>query len=187
MSVFRPEFIEALSLLARASDDVASKGYERPILVGGAAVEFNTGSAVVSGDFDFVTPDQRAFEEALIVRGFRKEDRAGRLLRGLYHPDLMLGVEVVSGSLFDGRSDLSRIQLVEIVDGKAIAIAPVEDLIADRLGQYVSTEARVPEMLDQAVKMLQFADHLDETYLDKRIRDETAGQLGLGYLKERAK
>ena len=31
-------------------------GYPRPILVGGAAVEFYTGGAVVSGDFDIVTP-----------------------------------------------------------------------------------------------------------------------------------
>jgi hypothetical protein len=118
MAVFRPEFIEALSLLAKACEDVASRGYERPILVGGAAVEFHTGSAVVSGDFDFVTGDQRAFEEALMVYGFRKEDRTGRLLRGLYHPDLLLGVEVVSGSPFDGHSDQQRIQLVEVTDGR---------------------------------------------------------------------
>jgi hypothetical protein len=39
---------------------------------------------------------------------------------------------------------------------------PVEDLIADRMGQYVSTDTRVPEMLDQAIK------------------------LGLAYLKEQA-
>jgi hypothetical protein len=186
MAVFRPEFIQALSLLARACEDVAAKGYQRPILVGGAAVEFHTGSAVVSGDFDFVTGDQRAFEDALIAYGFRKEDRAGRLLRGLYHPDLLLGVEVVSGAPFDGYSDLRRVQLVEIVDTKSIAIAPVEDLIADRMGQYVSTETRVPEMLDQAMKMFRLADRLDETYLDKRIREETAGELGLEYLKERA-
>jgi hypothetical protein len=69
VSVFRPEFIEALSLLARASDDLATKGYDRPVLVGGGAVEFHTGSAVVSGDFDFVSDEQRAFEDALISYG----------------------------------------------------------------------------------------------------------------------
>ena len=161
-SVFRPAFIEALSLLARACDEVAAKGFERPILVGGAAVEFHTGSAVVSGDFDFVAEDQRAFEDALISYGFRREDRPGWLLRGLYHPELSLGVEFVSGLLFDGRSDVQRVQLVEIVDGKAVAIAPVEDLIADRLGQYASGTA--PEMLGQAIKLFQLADRLDEAY-----------------------
>jgi hypothetical protein len=105
----------------------------------------------------------------------------------LYHPDLLLGVEVVSGALFDGQSDLTRVQLVEVVDGKAIAIAPVDDLIADRMGQYVSAAARVPEMLDQAVKMFRLADRLDEHYLDERIHQETGGQLNLEYLTERAR
>ena len=187
MALFRPAFIEALSLLAKACDDLADKGYERPILVGGGAVEFHTGSLVVSGDFDFVTDDQLAFEEALIEHGFRREDRVNRLLRGLYHPQLSIGVEVVSGSLFDGRSDLDRVQLVEILDGKAVAIAPVEDLIADRMGQYASTKNRVPEMLDQAIQLFRLADHLDESYLERRIGEETCGELDLTHLKEQIK
>jgi hypothetical protein len=187
MAAFRPAFIEALSLLAQACDDLADKGYERPVLVGGAAVEFHTGSFVVSGDFDFVTDNQLAFEEALIGHGFRREDRANRLLRGLHHPQLGLGVEVVSGRLFDGRSDLHRVQLVEIVDGKAVAIAAVEDLIADRMGQYASTRNRVPEMLDQAIQLFRLAEHVDESYLGKRIGEETGGELDLTYLKEQMK
>ena len=55
MSIFRPEFIEVLSLLARTCADLAARGYDRPVLGGGAAVEFHTDGAVVSGDFDFVT------------------------------------------------------------------------------------------------------------------------------------
>jgi hypothetical protein len=79
------------------------------------------------------------------------------------------------------------VQLVEIVDGKVIAIAPVEDMIADRMGQYVSRESRVPAMLDQAIKLFQLADSLDEDYLDQRLRDETGGELDLTFLKEQAK
>ena len=187
MALFRPAFIEALSLLAKACDDLADKGYERPILVGGAAVEFHTGGLVVSGDFDFVTDDQQAFEAALTRYGFRRENRVNRLLRGLYHPQFSVGVEVVSGRLFDGRSDLHRVQLVEIVDGKAVAIAAVEDLIADRMGQYASTEIRIPEMLDQAIQLFRLADHLDEAYLAKRIAEETNGELDLAYLKGQIK
>jgi hypothetical protein len=94
-------------------------------------------------------------------------------------------VEVVSGSLFEGRSDLNRVLLVDIAEGKAVAIAPIEDLIADRMGQYVSTASRVPEMLDQATKLLLLADSLDETYLERRIREETLGELGLEVLRSR--
>jgi hypothetical protein len=69
MGVFRPEFIEALSLLAQVCDEVERKGYPRPILVGGAAVEFHTGGAVI-WRFDFVTPAHEAFEELLPKYGF---------------------------------------------------------------------------------------------------------------------
>jgi hypothetical protein len=184
-SVFRAEFLQALTLLAQACEDVAARGFERPVLVGGAAVEFHTGGAVASGDFDFVAEDQRAFEDALITYGFRREDRTGWLLRGLYHPELSLGVEFVSGPLFDGLSDGQRVQLVEIVDGKAIPIAPVEDLIADRMAQYDSGTA--PDRLGQAVKLFQLADRLDEAYLNRRIREDTGGRFDLEYLKRQAR
>lgn len=185
--VFRPEFVEALILLAKACDDLEKADYPRPILVGGAAVELHTGSALVSGDFDFVTTEQRAFEDALISYGFRREDRDGRLLIGLYHPALSLGVQVVSGQLFDGRAEWSRVELVEIVDGKAIRVAPIEDMIADRLGQFVATRPGPVDMRDQAIKLFQLADRLDTNYLDKRIREETCGELGAADLAQMAK
>jgi hypothetical protein len=162
---------------------MARKGYERPVLVGGGAVEFHTGGAVVSGDFDFVTEEMRAFGEVLAAHGFKREDRPGRLLIGWYHPELTMGVQVVSGDLFDGNSDRRRIRLVDIIDGKAVAIASIEDLIADRLGQHASTEAGMPDRLDQAVKLFRLADQLDEAYLDRRIRQETGGIFDLAYLK----
>jgi hypothetical protein len=71
----------------------------------------------------------------------------------------------------------------DVVEGKTVAIAPVEDMIADRMGQYASTTSRVPEMLDQAVKLFLLADALDEAYLEKRIREETLGELGLEFLR----
>jgi hypothetical protein len=101
VSEFRKEFIQALELLARAFERVVQDGYSRPILVGGAAVEFYTGGAVVSGDFDIVTPAEDALQRALLAEGFRKEDRPGWLLRGYYHPELAMGVEVVGRALFD--------------------------------------------------------------------------------------
>ncbi len=180
---YRKEFVEALRLLAPAFERLVAEGQPRPVLVGGAAVEFYTGSAVVSGDFDVVTEAQDAFEAILLDLGFVREKRHGRLLRGLYHPDLEMGVEVVSGRLFDGACDETRIRLVDIRDGQRIAMAPVEDLIADRMGQYCATKARVPEMLDQAIKLYQLAEDVDEAYLDRRIQEETQGEYDIEYLK----
>ncbi len=180
-SGFRPEFTEALALLARAFDMVVAGGHARPVLVGGASVEFYTGGAITSGDFDVVTGAQAALEAALVDVGFRREDRAGHLLRGLYHPTLAMGVEIVSGRLFDGRTDRSRLLLVD-VGGHELALPPIEDMIADRMGQHAAYERGVPEMLQQAVALFLLAERIDRTYLDKRIREETADRFGLADL-----
>lgn len=70
---------------------VEANGFARPVLVGGAAVEFYTGGAVVSGDFDIVAGSLGPIEAALIELGFVRENRQGHLLRGLYHPALLIG------------------------------------------------------------------------------------------------
>ena len=182
--VFRPEFVEALSLLAAACDHLVKAGHKLPVLVGGAAVEFHTGGEVASGDFDFVTSALEAFGQALIAQGFRREDRPGRLLMGWYHPRFTLGVQVVSGALFDGKSDPNRVQIVEITSGQEIAVVPVEDLIADRLGQFVASQPHPPEMRAQALMLYRLATGLDQDYLEKRIRDETHGEVGIAELED---
>lgn len=47
---WRPEFLDALRMLARVSEALARRGLPRPVLVGGGAVEFYTGSEVMTGD-----------------------------------------------------------------------------------------------------------------------------------------
>jgi hypothetical protein len=49
MGICRPECLGAPELLATVFDEVVAAGYERPILAGGAAVEFYRGGAVVWG------------------------------------------------------------------------------------------------------------------------------------------
>lgn len=192
-SAYRPEYLEALQLLAEAFDEVVRAGYSRPILVGGAAVEFYTGGAVTSGDFDVVTPvAKEELERTLIARGFERPSARGSLLRGLHHPQLglCLGVECVLGELFDGAADTTRVRLVNIGNG-TVAFPSIEDLIADRMGQFSSTDSDF-EMLDQArvlfrVGASDLANNLDETYLDRRIREETLGAYDLNFLREQTK
>lgn len=67
---WRPEFLAALRMLARASEGLAQRGFSRPVLVGGGAVEFYTGSAIMTGDIDVTTPVQPELEEELQKLGF---------------------------------------------------------------------------------------------------------------------
>jgi hypothetical protein len=184
--VFRPEYIKALSLLSKVCDEVVARGYQRPVLVGGAAVEFHTGGAVGTGDFDLVMDRHEVFEDVLPRFGFIEQpERPDRRMRWFRHPALGMGVEVVSDHLYDGKNEAHRIRLIEFPDGGGVLVVPVEDLIADRLRQYDEDPSR-RSMLDQAIKMYQLAPGIDRGYLDKRIRTYTNGAFALAFLEERA-
>ena len=55
---YRPEFEEALRLFGRASEAMKARGFLAPVLVGGAAAEIYSNSAINTGDFDIVTGGQ---------------------------------------------------------------------------------------------------------------------------------
>jgi hypothetical protein len=175
---WRPEFLAALRLLARVSEGLAARGLPRPVLVGGGAVEFYTGSAIMTGDIDVTSPVQPELEEELQRHGFVRPSGPGKLTRGWVHPDLGLGFEVVGSSPMGDTPDAVRVQLVHpIPDTPDFRILSLEDMIADRMGQYASGTAR--DMLDQARELFSLHRHVDRVYLDQRIRTETAGDHGI--------
>jgi hypothetical protein len=78
--------------------------------------------------------------------------------------------------------DEIRIRLVEPIDREPpVRILSLEDLIADRMGQYASGTAR--EMLEQARQLLPLVSEADRDYLERRIRTETMGDYGVEDLK----
>ena len=164
--------MEALRLLSEASDVVQQCGHKRPVLVGGAAVELATLGELVSGDLDIVTPWQQIFEEALEDVGFERSVGPGSFSRGFQHTTLKVGVAVV--------------YLLRLDAGHSVSVICIEDLIADRLGQYNSPPHYDEEMLHQAVRLYQLAFELDKPYLDKRIAEETSGDFGLVLLEKHA-
>lgn len=119
-SVYRPEFTAALRLFARVSEAMHARGLPRPVLVGGAAVEFWSASAVSTGDFDFCTPAQAELEAEMQRFGFIRPSGPGRFLKGWIHPDLKLGFEIVAEVPMDGNVDAAHIRLVQPVGETAL-------------------------------------------------------------------
>ncbi len=156
MSPYRPAFEAALRLFAEVSEAMAGRGLSRPVLVGGAAVEFYTLGAINTGDFDLCTPIQPALEAELQRHGF---------------------VRPVGSSPLDGQAHQDRFLLVDgFPPGASFTVIAVEDLIADRMGQYASGTAR--EMRGQARALLRLHPDADMAYLERRVRFETAGEFG---------
>ena len=173
------DFWDALNLLGRAGDRYRDATGGRVVIVGGAAVSFYTQGLILSGDFDLVA--DLGFEAAMLAEGFRKEDRPGWLLREYYHPDLpRYGFELVSGPLFDGKTDGNRLLPVHLKGGSEVLFAPIEDLIADRLGQYAASDEKDIDMLRQAQSLFRLALECDRDYLRRRIIEESGDPAAVG-------
>lgn len=181
MSIYRPEFEAALTKFAEVSEAMICDGFERPVLVGGAAVELYTNSAINTGDFDIITGSQQAFEQHLQTAGFIRPSGPGMATRGWIHPDLQLGFEVVGSTLLDGEADRDRVRLIDVGTDGAAAVISLEDMIADRMGQYASGTART--MLRQAKTLFKLYPDADLAYMEDRIRFETAGEYGVDTLQ----
>ncbi len=177
-SPYRPEFEAALALFARICEAMALRGFPRPVLVGGAAAEFYSTSALTTGDFDICTTFQPELEEEMQRFGFVRPAGAGRSLRGWVHPELKLGFEVVATVPMDGNVDAAHIRLVRPTNEASLfRIISVEDLIADRMGQFASGTAR--DRLEQARILLALHPEVDLDYLERRIREESLGDYGV--------
>jgi hypothetical protein len=136
----------------------------------------------MTGDIDVTSPVQPEFEEELGKAGFVRPSGAGKSLRGWVHPNLGFGFEVVADVPMDGSVDRAHIALIDDLEpGANLSIISVEDLIADRMGQYASGSAR--ETLAQARELVALHPDADLTYLERRIREETFGEYGLADLE----
>lgn len=175
---YRPEFVAALQLFARASEAMHLRGLQRPVLVGGAAAEFWSSSAVTTGDFDICTTRQPELEEEMRRLGFVRPSGAGAMLKGWVHPELRLGFEVVAETPMDGNIEPARLRLVRPVGETALfRVICVEDLIADRMGQFASGTA--PDRRAQASLLLSLHPDADLEYLERRTREESMGDYGV--------
>lgn len=175
---YRPEFVAALQLFARVSEAMHLRGLQRPILVGGAAAELWSHSTVTTGDFDICTTRQPELEEEMQRAGLVRPSGAGAMLKGWVHPELRLGFEVVAEVPMDGNIEPARLRLIRPVGETALfRVICVEDLIADRMGQYASRSA--PDRIDQARILLSLHPDADLDYLERRIREESMGDYGV--------
>jgi hypothetical protein len=167
-------YLAALQALALACERYSvMTGGGVAVLVGGAAAALYTAGALMSGDFDLVVAADDAFSQAMGESGFIKEVRTGFLERGFYHPDHpAYGFEQVSGRLFDGRADARRLVRILPSSGGSITLPSVEDMIADRLGQFAAGSPTDISRLVQARTLFRLAEVLDRDYLWKRIGEE---------------
>jgi hypothetical protein len=120
-----------VAALAAWVQSLASTVDERPVLVGGAAVELYSGGAYRTGDLDFVGTLGKESVSQLETVGFQRQGRHW------IHEEHHIFLEFPSSDLGEGE----RAAIIEVGDYSVLIIG-LEELIVDRLAawQYWSSE-----------------------------------------------
>lgn len=142
----------------------------KPILVGGSAVEFYTQGAYKSLDLDVIAK-KKVLEPMLKEMGFKKSGRHW------YTEDV--SIEIVSSHTKE------RTKVMKI-GGHEIRIISVEDLIVDRLNACKHWDSRLD--CEQATYLLAgYWDVVDKGYLRERAKEERVLKLLNTLLRGRPK
>lgn len=105
---------------------------QRPIVVGGSAVEFYTTGGYASADMDLVMLHPEDAERILGASGFQRNGRYWSL------PDTDLLVEFPGQTLTYAPGAYDRLTEVELGDGLAATVIGIEDILIGRLYAAVS-------------------------------------------------
>jgi hypothetical protein len=136
---WRASFVGTLQLLGQAGLRQPF-GISDPVLCGTAAVELYTGSLCTAGTVEVFAADTRSLTAELFVAGFRWSQRPRHSGRGLWHPDLKIGIDLVEDAAPRGLAELSNELTVAIDLGHtapangamvSLKVIGIEDLIID--------------------------------------------------------
>jgi hypothetical protein len=146
----------------RVLAEINRRAKEKPVLVGGGAVEFYSFGQFVTGDLDLCA-QTAALASILEEMGFCRE--------GMYFVRGKLFIHVL-GPGFKGRSDE-----VSVGEGLKIRVISLEDLIIDRLDSCKFWKYAID--CEQARYLLNtYPNRLDNAYLDERaVQDDVRDTL----------
>jgi hypothetical protein len=149
---WRTNFLGALELFAQAGSRLPF-GMPDPILWGGSAVELYTGGLWSTADIEVVASDARLLTAELFAAGFRWSDRPQHTERGLWHPELQIGIDIIEASEALGVAEQSN-RLVVVLDLEpsgptdvaSLKVVGIEDLIAQQVGCWLRDGAPSGEL-----------------------------------------
>lgn len=140
----------------------------KPVIVGGCALEFYTTGGYSTGDIDIIFPDNKLLDKVLRKWGFIKEGRHW------INDELDMYIES-PGSVLKG-DDPSKVTKIRVENVDAYVIG-VEDLIIDRLNATVHWHSSDDRYWAKELIYIH-RDMLDMDYIRKRALEEgTADEL----------
>jgi hypothetical protein len=162
--------------IAILSGEMVRRGAERPIVVGGEALELYTQGRYTTGDID-LKGNKEALDVVLEEWGFVKEGRVWM------SKEYNLYVDWLGGSLDEGAEAERRTNLIALDEQNEIRVVSMEDLIIDRLyaAKYWSDQDSL--MWAKALmEILRRTGGPDRRYLANRAEQEKIADLLMSVL-----
>lgn len=157
--------------IALLSGEMSRRGAERPIVVGGEAVELYTQGRYTTGDID-IKGQKDVLDAVLRDWGFVKEGRVWS------SSEYDLYIDWLGGSLDEGAEAEKRTNIIALAPGLEIRVISFEDLIVDRL-----CAAKYWDDSDSLIwakvliEILMKSGGADTGYLIKRAEQENVAEL----------
>jgi hypothetical protein len=178
-TLWRADFLGALDLLAEAGARLPF-GVPDPVLCGGSAVEFYTGGLWSTEDLEVIGGDTRSLTSELFAVGFRWSDRSRYAERGLWHPELEIGIDFVEAREPLSVAEQSNRLVVGLdhhpsglSDVASLKVVGIEDLIAQQAGCWLMDGAPSGALAIRLQALMGLG------------RDGVGGPFGAGYLQRR--
>lgn len=161
--------------LAAWVQSLAMSEADKPVLVGGAAVELYSGGAYRTGDLDFVGEIGKEGESRLEGEGFQKRGRHW------IHQELQIYLEFPGSDLADGESAA----VIEFGDYSVVVIG-LEELIVDRLAAWQFWQSEIDAINAFRLRQVREAE-IDERRLRQlaELREVSPALRALNALVER--
>ena len=186
-ALWRARFIDALRLVGEAAARLPV-GASDPILCRESAVELYTGGLWATDDLELSGVQPRLLTAELFAVGFRWTHSPRYVGRGLWHPELQVGVKITDDYAPLGPAELANL-LTLATDGEpvdrvraSLKVIGIEDVIAEQVASWWTH--RVPSA--QATTRIQVLVALARRgiggpfragYLQRRLVHDTGGEV----------
>ena len=175
--------------LARAAAGLPF-GVPDPVLSGASAVELYSGGLWSAAVLEVLAEGAARLTAELFAVGFRWADRPRHLGRGLWHPELLIGIDIIDRAPL-GPGELSNVLTVGVDlgthgsadnDPEWLKVIGIEDAIAEQVRGWLMDRARAGEAGPRLQALVGLGQEgvgggLRGGYLHRRLARETGGEV----------
>jgi hypothetical protein len=185
---WRANFLDAMKALAQAGARLPL-GVPDPVLYGASAIELYTGGLWPATDLEVLAAEARLLTAELFAVGFRWSERPRHTARGLWHPELEIGIDIIEAGAAPSVAERSNRLIVAIdlvrsgpADVVSLKVVGIEDLLVQQAGCWLVDRSPPGEAATRLQVLLGVGREgvggpLRTGYLQRRLARETNGEV----------